>query len=219
MGSESWVALAAVLAGLLTTVANLLYTRSSQARQIKAERQRVADASELQTRREHEQRLWDARAKAYSEYLGWLQGAVREVLRDPDERLFKGEVPGGWWKTPYDLRTSMVLFESDEVRKERGTLAESLSALVHVIDIIERDPEKHPTVRDGLRREADEALQQIDVITRTIRGDMRAGVDGRSSQPDWTEELGELDVYAKAESARLTERLLQALSNRSREET
>ncbi|MFK4084010.1 hypothetical protein ACI2LF_07875 [Kribbella sp. NPDC020789] len=135
MNSEAWVAVAAILATLLVTLVNLFFTRSAQVRQIDAERQRSLTTIALEARRAHEQRLWDARAKVYGEYLGWLQGSVREILRDPDRRLLKEKLGGGWWKTPYDLRTSMLLFESDAVRAERGVLAECLSAIALVLDV------------------------------------------------------------------------------------
>lgn len=219
MSSEAWVAFAAVAASLLTTIVNQRFARSAQARQLDAEQQRLAKASSLETRRAREQRLWDARAKAYSDYLGWLQGSVRETLRDPEERLLRDDLPGGWWKTPYELRTSMLLFESDAVRTERGTLAESLSAIAMALAMSRRDARQDPSLRDGLRREADEALEQIDVITRRIRADMRAGLDGRNGEPDWTEELGELDAHAKTESAAGVEAMRQALLMRAAPES
>jgi hypothetical protein len=219
MNSQAWVSVAAIGAALLTTMGSLLFTRSTQARQIEAEKQRSITTIALEGRRAHEQRLWDARAKVYSDYLGWLQGSVREILRNPEQSILKGEIAGGWWKTPYELRTSMLLFESDAVRAERGTLAESLSAIVMVLDISRGDARQRPSVQDGLRREADEALAQIDVIIGTIRADMRAGLGESSADPNWIEELGELDARAKTESTRAVEAMRRAFSKKSTPES
>ncbi|MEV8377081.1 hypothetical protein AB0P21_30350 [Kribbella sp. NPDC056861] len=174
MNSQAWVSVAAIAATTLVALAGFIFNRSAQARQIEAEKQRSITTVDLEARRAHDQRVWDARATVYIDYLHWLQETVREILRQPESNLLTNKVSDGWWKTPYELRANMALFESDAVRAERGALVKCFIAINSTLDTIDGNAREHPAILDDLRRESGEALTQIDVIIETIRSDMGA---------------------------------------------
>ncbi|WP_160145409.1 hypothetical protein [Phycicoccus sp. SLBN-51] len=214
MKPSDWIALCAVLSGLLTSVAalwmNSRVTRRAAQQQVELlNRQLNSEAI-----RASDQRLWTARADVYADYLGWLRGNLRETLKYRLADVVSGEIQASWWKTPYDLGNRMRLFESDTVHNQRATLVQELAAIGEVASLLRAGPvtSGRSEVFQRLQAAASDAVRIIDDLADGIRQDMQAGPTSAHSQLiDFVEDLADLDDIADSTAVNAAQELLESL--------
>lgn len=212
MEPSDWIALCAVVSGLLTSLVALWMNSRVTRRAGQQQAELLNRQMESEAIRSREERLWAARADVYANYLGWLRGDVRETLKYRLEGGISGAIPPTWWKTPYDLGNRMRLFESDAVHAARAALVQELAAIGEVMSLLHEGPEgsERSDVFRRLRAAASEAAERIDNLADLIRRDMQAISTSRHSQNiDIVEDLSDLHSRAEAEAQKVTQQLLK----------
>jgi hypothetical protein len=214
MKPSDWIALCAVLGGLLTSVAALWMNSRVTRRAGQQQAELLNRQLDSEAIRASEERLWAARADVYANYLGWLRGGLRETLKYRLQDVISGAIPASWWKTPYDLGNRMRLFESDAVHNRRAALVEELAAIGEVISLPREGPNR--SERSGVFRRlqaaASEAVGLIDDLADKIRQDMQAGSTSQHSQViDFVEDLADLDSIADSAAKNAAQELLEVL--------
>ena len=144
-----------------------------------------------------------------------LDGRVRNDPRHAEDRLLSDDLPTNWWRTPCDVGTGMVLFESDAVHRERARLIESLARISLDVGEFRRSKiASGDSHAKALYEQAAAALELVDRIRRTIREDMLADLPERGTASDWPEKLDDLDVHAQQAANRATLALREHLCER-----